>query len=138
MKGLLAAMLLPALAVMPLTMAQARTVKVPQAEYEALSPDQKAALADQLRDIGAIGRDDKLEYAGEKHDEKFLGGLAAGKLGMIAGGLVCKYVVDADKEERLAECAKRKPDEARKACVEKVKAATDGVGKLCDLINLKF
>lgn len=115
--------------------AEGRSVKVPQSVYEKLDAKQQAELADQMRDIGVIGSSDTLEP--ERTDRRFPP-LIAGKIGMLAGGMICKYVVDADREERFAACAKRTPAEARKDCENKVKASADGVGKLCDLIQLKF
>lgn len=123
-----------ALALCPIAV-QARAVKVPQSVYDQLDAKQKAELADQMRDIGVISGGDTLE---PEATERRFPPLIAGKIGMLAGGMICKYVVDADREERFAACAKRTPDAARKDCEDKVKASADGVGKLCDLIQLKF
>ncbi len=135
MKTSTAALLAVIVAGLPLQAAFADSIGVPKEEFGAVDEAQMESLTEQLREIGVIGDNDKLESTGEAAagDER---GLDPITLATYFGPLVCKYIVGEQRAKKLAACAKKKTEEAKTQCQTNVQSWSDPIAALCDLIKL--
>lgn len=117
--------------------AVADAIEVPQAEFRGLSDDQKKDLADQLKDVGAIGADDELEYSGDDSAPKSLDPASIAAILAFLGPKICTYIVDSETGKRKRSCEKRKTDEAKAACTARVEGWSKPLTDLCALIKLQ-
>ncbi len=117
--------------------AVADTIEIPQAEFKGLNDEQKKELTNQLKEMGAIGPDDELEYAGKDPQLEAIDPATIATILAFLGPKICTYIVDSETGERKASCAKRKTDEARAACTARVDGWSKPLTDLCALVKLQ-
>jgi hypothetical protein len=120
---------------MPLQAAKADAISVPKDEFGSVDAAQMESLTEQLREIGVLEKDDKLESTGDAGAKPEFA-IDPVTLATLFGPLVCKYVVGEQRAKKLAKCDAKKTDAAKASCRANTDSWADPITKLCELVKL--